>query len=313
MFEAKVIEHSINSHDIELVTMQLCYPRFIHAEAKTHRVIKNSGEEYIALTQDEGFMSEQYFSRNASSSRAIPVAKFIHEVQKNPAMPIHWGKNQPGMQAREECNELVWCDWGFMDDPYEPGYITAPEAWKEAANMMAYIAEQFMKAGYHKQVVNRLLEPFQWIRVIVTATEWDNFFELRYHADAQPEIQYLARLMKQAKDNSIPKYLEPGEWHLPYVNYEERLKYDIAILQMISTARCARVSYLTHDGKEPVIEKDMKLHNDLVNSVPLHASPTEHPAMATDDSSWNKNFRGFIQYREEVEEKVWSGEIINKK
>src|SRR5687768_8649110 len=107
MFDAKVIEDSINRRGIRLTTLQISYPRFIHAEAKTHRIISNSGEEYIVLTQDEGFMSDPNLSRNGSSSRAVPVAKFVKEVRENPAMPVHWGKNQPGMQAREENNEPV--------------------------------------------------------------------------------------------------------------------------------------------------------------------------------------------------------------
>lgn len=292
MFEAKVIADSLNPHGVRLTTLQLCYPRFIHSELMTHRV----------------------FSRNASSSRAIPISKFIKEVRDIPAMPIHWGKNQPGMQAREECNTpVVLPRWS----PNDPVIAVPPQdAWRFAANIVSDIAEAFMDAGYHKQVVNRLLETFQWIRVIVSSTEWDNFFELRNHPDAQPEIQLLSQIMLEALgaiENSTARQLKPGHHHLPYVLGSEWAQYDIEILKKISTARCARVSYLTHDGKEPNIEKDIKLHDDLVNSVPIHASPTEHVAVAADDCDFHKNFRGFVQYREEVEQKVWSGAIINKK
>lgn len=307
MFEAKVIKDSINVKGNRLTTLQISYPRFIHAEAKTHRIISNCGEEYIILTQDEGFMSDPMLSRNGSSSRAVPVNKFVKEVRENPAMPIHWGKNQPGMQAREENDSLVTVHDKVM---------TVQDSWKYAGSLMADVAEAMAAAGYHKQITNRLLEPFQWMRVIVTATEWDNFFQLRDHADAQPEMELLAKLMKQAIAESAPNALLPGEWHLPYVTKREYYglkSCHMHILKQISTARCARVSYLTHDGNKPDEDKDIKLHDSLVNSTPIHASPTEHVAQATEDSDFHKNFRGFIQYRQEVEDRVWSGQVINKK
>ena len=81
--EVKVIADSISESGKRITTFQLKYPRFIHSEVMTHRV----------------------FSRNASSSRAIPVKKMIEQVRNNPAMPIHWGANQSGMQAKNELNE----------------------------------------------------------------------------------------------------------------------------------------------------------------------------------------------------------------
>jgi hypothetical protein len=212
------------------------------------------------------------------------------------------------MQAREENNELV-----TLTIDGRSVNVTREEAWWYAANQAANIAEAMSAAGYHKQIVNRLLEPFQWMRIIVSATEWDNFYDLRDHPDADPSMIKLAQTMRKAWNESTPKFLFPGQWHLPYVLPHERRIYGLDTLQMISTARCARVSYLTHDGKEPVIEKDIKLHNDLVNSTPIHASPTEHAAQSVDDSEFHKNFRGFVQYREEVEQRIHNGEIINKK
>jgi thymidylate synthase ThyX len=196
-FEAKMVEDSIGEHGIRLSTLQLRYPRFIHAEAKTHRVIKQGSEECesIALTQNHALMDDPALSRNASSSRAIPVAKMLEQVRNAPAMPIHWGKNQPGMQAHEE---LGWA---------ERDYVKAK--WFEAAGKAADIAEEMMNEGAHKQVVNRILEPFQFISVIVTASEWANFFILRDHPDAQPEIRFLAQLMKQAMDASTPVLRSP--------------------------------------------------------------------------------------------------------
>lgn len=272
---AKVVEDSINEHSKRLVTLQLVYPRFVHAEFMTHRV----------------------FSRNASSSRAIPVAKMIEQVRTRPAKPIHWGKNQPGMQAREQLS-------GF-------DLITANDLWDDAANAAADLAEKMNSLGLHKQVANRILEPFQHMHVVVTATEWANFFELRDHDDAEPNIRQLAVVMKEAMKASRPvfraidsfkKRFEHPAWHLPYVTEQERLKLPLWLLIQLSVARCARVSYLTHDGAEPNIDKDVELYERLVGSRPIHASPTEHQAFPlSEPDQTSKNFVGWRQYREKVE------------
>lgn len=264
---AKVIEDSVADNGVRLTTLQLMYPRFIHAEVMTHRV----------------------FSRNSSSSRAIPVAKVIEQVRTNPAMPIHWGKNQPGMQANEELQG---------DERAQ-----AIEAWSAAAILAATQASILNKIGAHKQVANRILEPFQFMHVIVTATEWRNFFELRAHPDAQPEIHELALQMRKAMDARVPRHLNGGEWHMPYVSWIERTKLDLDVCLKISAARCARVSYLTHDGQTPSVQKDLELYERLVGSKPLHASPIEHQATPMADASyWSNNFRGWLQHRALVEE-----------
>lgn len=269
-FTATVVADSINSYGNRLTTLQLSYPRFIHAEFMTHRM----------------------FSRNASSSRAIPVAKMIEQVRTNPAMPIHWGANQPGMQARAEL--------AFPEE--------AIQSWKRAARQAADIAEHMAAIGLHKQVANRVLEPFQIMNVVVSATEWANFFELRDHEDAQPEIRALAVAMKNAMDESRPvlrseaswSRADVASWHLPYVSHEERELYRLGVLLKLSTARCARVSYKNHDQTEPSIKKDVELHDALVGSAPLHASPTEHAAR-TCGNTYQKNFKGWKQYRASVE------------
>lgn len=268
-FSAKVIEHSVSEEGIEILSMQLRYPRFVHAEFMTHRM----------------------FSRNASSSRAIPVERMIEEILQHPAMPIHWGKNQKGMQAENECSELV-------------GSLTREEAWLMARDDAVKHARAFSAAGYHKQIVNRLLEPFMHINVIVTSTSWENFFTLRLHKDAQPEIRCLAEMMKAAKSASTPSLVKYGDWHLPYITVEERLNLNVETLKKISVARCARVSYMTHDGKTPSVEKDLELYDRLVGSVPLHASPAEHQAtpdrigsFGWNDSTKHGNFLGWCQLR----------------
>ena len=274
MYEAKVILDSVSPAGVRITTMQLRYWRGTHAEFMTHRV----------------------FSRNASSSRAIPVAKMLEQVRNNPAMPLHWGKNQPGMQAREELSGIALSD--------------ARLTWLAAAEDATKWAEEMVRLGVHKQVANRLLEPFQYISVIVTATEWDNFFALRDHPDAQPEIQHLARLMRQAMDASTPQKLDYGQWHLPYVSQEEQREIGTTNAIKCSVARCARVSYLTHDGQQPNVEKDIELHDKLVVSDPRHASPAEHQAqplwdafdMGADTSLFCRNFRGWRQYRALLEE-----------
>lgn len=269
--EATVVEDSVSPHGVRLTTLQLRYPRFIHSEFMTHRV----------------------FSRNASSSRAIPVSKLIDKVRSEPALPIHWGKNVPGMQAKEELDEQTKLD--------------ALAIWRRAATQAADSAEALLSLGLHKQVANRILEPFCFISVIVTATEWDNFFLLRDHADAQPEIQSLASEMRLAMNDSIPvpRSSNPSDlssWHLPYVRASERAMHPITLLRKLSAARCARVSYLTHDGGEPDLQKDMDLYRRLVEAEPKHASPVEHQAIpAPKESEWHRNFRGWVQFRELIE------------
>lgn len=270
---AKIIADSVGYYGgamSRLITIQLRYPRIVHSELNTHRV----------------------FSRNASSSRAIPVAKMIEQVRNNPAAPYVWTTNKPGMQG---------------DVVTDPELIAKyDQMWIEAANQAADNAEVLMGEGLHKQVVNRILEPFQWISVIVTATEWANWFELRNHKDADPTIKRLAEVMLAAMEASEPKHLIAGEWHLPYVSKEEKSALPIATLVKISAARCARVSYLTHDGEFPDVDKDIALYERLVGSRPLHASPIEHQArvinLNNDEIGLNGNFSPlWVQHRKLLE------------
>jgi thymidylate synthase ThyX len=229
------------------------------------------------------------FSRNASSSRAIPVATMIDQVLSAPAMPERWGLNSPGMQSKSECS------------PREE--LEARRLWVEASENAVSIARAMSALGLHKQVVNRVLEPFQYIHVVVTATEWANFFDLRCHPDAQPELRSLAESMRGAIGLSKPVAVGAGGWHLPYIQESERDSHSLECLKRASAARCARVSYLTHDGKSPCVEDDLRLYDRLAGSRPLHASPLEH--QATPDT-WagrrEANFRGWVQFRRYVEE-----------
>lgn len=272
-FEVKIVADS-QYGESRLTTFQLKYPRFIHAEFMTHRV----------------------FSRNASSSRAIPISKMIEQVRTNPARPVHWGINQAGMQADKE----------VTGDDIE----LAKELWIESANNAADMAEHMMsELNLHKQVVNRILEPFQHINVVVTATSYQNFFDLRSHEDAQPEIKVLSDMMLEQYTKYKAKRLGENDYHLPYIQPEEFSKYAVSDLIKFSAARCARVSYLTHDKKQPSPDKDLILYERLVGSYPIHASPTEHQARPASThecytSSRCGNFdQSWVQYRKFVETK----------
>lgn len=243
-------------------------------------------------------------SRNAASNRAIPTRKIIEQVEKNPFVPNYWGKDKPGMQADEELDSQ--------------NIRNAIITWNGACESAVFWAEAFAEDGVHKQIANRVLMPYQYIKVIVTATEWDNFFNLRLHKDAQPEMQELARCMKQAMDESTPVELEPrGWWHLPYVEFPGPRGKEISLDKAVkcSVARCARVSYLNHDNTNPSIEDDIKLYDKLLEAG--HMSPFEHQATPMDfakdtyeltwekgvthrdrkDNLWSANFRGWIMYR----------------
>lgn len=270
---ATVIADSISLQGKRLTTLQLRYPRFIHAELMTHRV----------------------FSRNASSSRAIPVHKMIEDLRRDPATPVFWGSNKPGMQAGDELDEFIDVK-GIRISPRG----LAEAEWLDAMDNAIRSAEEMINLGLHKQIANRILEPWAHINVVVTATEWANFFALRRHADAQPEIKVLADMIWDQMQLSEPRLLGNGHWHLPYVddngqsddrNQAEDYLTNNGVLKWVPTeaqitdvfkkvsvARCARVSYLTHDGRPTTIQEDMKLNERLLGAQPLHASPAEHQA-----------------------------------
>lgn len=257
MIEAKIIADSYNPTGSRLTTYLLRYPRFIHSEYLTHRV----------------------FSRNASSSRAVPVAKLIEEAEFAPALPIFWGKNQKGMQSFEELEGQQ--------------LLLAQETWHQARMDAVKHAKLLNNIGMHKQYVNRILEPFTHITVICTATDYGNFFNLRAHQDAAPEIRELAFQMADLYLTNQPKRLAVGDWHLPFCDqYVSNL--EVTDLLKICTARCARVSYLNFEG-DIDHNKDYKLHDDLKQSG--HWSPFEHAAQALDNNEICGNLRGYKQYR----------------
>lgn len=302
MIEAKVICDSISPDGNRLTTMQLRYPKFIHGEFMTHRV----------------------FSRNASSSRAVPTAKLLEEVRSDElrAVPVFWGKNQAGMQDAGELDNIASIGT-LVSGASCTALEAAKRAWANAARDAADTAEYLASIGAHKQIVNRIIEPFTHINVVVTATEWDNFFGLRLHKDADPTMQALAVAMWKVYNASVPKLLASGQWHLPYLRAEDDLGYDVRVNSegagefaidhyiKISVARCARVSYTSYEtGKPSTVGEDLVLYNRLLSAQPLHASPAEHQATPdTEGFSTRKgiyewyqpqehgNFHGWRQYR----------------
>jgi thymidylate synthase ThyX len=295
MINAQILLDSLNPKGDRLTTWILTYPRIILAEINTHRVL----------------------SRNTSSSRAIPVAKLLEQVKTNPFIPTHFGKNQPGMQANEELDDTnsVWReDLGGL---YLSDREYAKALWLRGRDRAVETAEALVKAGLHKQIANRVLEPWLYVTSLVSGTDWENVFALRAHPDAQPEFRKLAYLMLDLYQRGNPIRLKEGEWHIPFgdkidekrlidgalakINGEkwwERLDGDVVLEKAklnIATARCARVSYLNFDGKDDY-EADMKL--TLERLAPSgHWSAFEHCAEAMGESKQCGNFVGWKQYR----------------
>lgn len=283
MIKAEIVCDSIAPSGIRLTTFVLTYPRFIHSEFMTHRV----------------------FSRNASSSRAIPVKKSIQMVRDNPVIPLAFTKNQKGMQGGAALDQEA--------------HDAAVKAWLEGRDRAVEIAERLADLEVHKQYANRVLEPWAHITVVCTATDWNNFFALRCHEAAQPEIHELADQMYVKYGSSLPQVLNAGQWHIPFITgadfslpsewFAKVCEGDDDLLQVKrSVARCARVSYLNHDATVPTIEQDLQLYDRLLGSNPIHASPAEHQARAEADPNLvSGNFRGWIQYR-----KTLSNECVTK-
>lgn len=275
MIKAEIIKDSRAPSGVRLTTFVLEYPRFIHSEFMTHRMI----------------------SKNASSSRAIPTEKMIGAILQDTAMPIAFSKNQKGMQASSNVDETQQRE--------------AEQIWTIARDLAILQVEKLLALGIHKQHVNRLLEPFQHIKVVATATDWDNFFALRCHKDAQPEFKALAdkmfyeyNLYDQCEE--VDDLVE-NEWHLPFISakdiqrlYMTATDKELAHQTLIkmSVARCARVSYNNVDGSGSSLEADLQLYDRLTKNTPMHASPTEHQAKAIiDPNARSGNLRGWIQFR----------------
>lgn len=292
MISAKIVQDSVTTQGKRITTFELEYPRFIHSEFMTHR----------------------QFSRNCASSRAIPIDAMHKQVLENPAEPVHWGKNQAGMQAKVE----------LEGDELKSAKID----WLVARDSAVHNSRMLAQSGVHKQIANRVTEPFQVMKTVVTSTEWNNWFWLRFHADAQPEIQELAKQMLNLHIQHVPTPTLVGEWHVPYVTrvraplsgtmlyYTGTQELSVKDAVTISTSCCAQVSYRKLDD---TLEKAQSVFDRLIKSEPVHASPTEHqatpiesPKLRVTPEFWepgithvNKNaeacsgnFVGWIQHRQ---------------
>lgn len=257
---AKIIVDSINPNGNRLITFQVTCPRIILAEVATHRML----------------------ARSASSSRAIPVASMIERVENDPFIPEAIGKNRPGMQALEELEAAE--------------KAAAIDTWLDARKAAVIYAKSLASLGVHKQLANRLIEPWMYTSVIITGTEWTNFFALRLNRDAQPEFRALAYTMAKAFLASTAQTKKWGQWHLPYITDAEFMLYGNEKLCPASAARCARVSYLNHDGSTPDMAKDLTLAERLRESG--HMSPFDHLAFAINGPVQDTaHLRGWMPYR----------------
>ncbi|WGH24506.1 thymidylate synthase [Acinetobacter phage EAb13] len=285
---AKIIEASkCKQTGKELITFELFFPRCILAEKNTHRK----------------------HSKNTGSSRAIPVLRVLKDIMRSPFKPLFWGANKSGMQSATTLPFWKRAICSFI--------------WSTHRYYTYFTVRLLTKLGLHKQWTNRLMEPHSYVRQVETSDSFENFFDLRYHDDAQPEIILLAALMLKAVEelrrNNNWRKLDANKiedalnWHLPYILYDERMKYRAYpnFLAKLSAARTARTSYLTQEGVEPKPEKEIETFKKLAESVPIHASPLEHIAYPLKDAkARSRNFEGFMQYRELYETKEFGSPIV---
>lgn len=242
-YEVKILADSVSPESVRITSMQATFPRFVLAEFNTHCML----------------------GRNSASSRAIPVEKRVSAIQASPFVPAAFGKNQRGMQASENLEEAENAE--------------AQRIWRVLAETSCWGARELAKLNAHKQYANRPTETYAWHTVIVTATDWRNFFALRCSPMAQPEIRTIAEMMRDAMAKSTPVTLCDNQWHLPLVRDVDAPQlaelYRDDRIALVSAARCARVSYLTHDGVRSV-DADLELAQRLLHDG--HMSPFEHVA-----------------------------------
>lgn len=275
---ATILADSISPQGIRLVTYEITYPRMVLAELNTHGML------CVA----------------SASSRAIPFAKMGKQLT---ARPIRFGEANPGMQDKgvdydklvegrqvSNCGNPGWTEFYEAHNP--------DEAWEMAKKDALFWAEAFYKAGYHKQVYNRLTEPFQMMKTVLSGTELENFFWLRKHGAADPSLAELARVMFEAREASKPVLLQPGEWHLPYldVTFTDMgphglvqtfwVNGDVVSLEnaiKVSAARCAAVSFRNEDYG---LEKCLEVYERLVGDDRKHASSFQHQGTPMKEAKW---------------------------
>jgi len=282
-FNATVIADSINPRGVRMITMELTFPRVVLAEFNTHRA----------------------FSRNAASSRAIPVEKMIQRVLDDPFIPV-FQKNKKGMQSTEPLSveETVAATSIWLRQRDDAVAAVRKLIGKYEVNERGEHWSNPWKDGItldvHKQFANRLLEPWMWTTDIVTFTDVANYANLRFSPHAEPSMARITEMGLEQIALSVPKKLRKGQWHLPLIFEEdydmlrkEQITFDDLI--KISVGRCARVSYLTHDGRRD-LQADIDLHDRLLANG--HMSPFEHQGRAMNSKvKRSGNLVGFEQYR----------------
>lgn len=262
-YSAKVIADSIGPSGCRITTLEVTYPLAVHWDFLRHQSFS---------------MYEQVHS--VASNRAIPTNTYLRRIFDNPAEPLRWGKNQPGMVAREEMTG--WRLW-LGKRVFAAGRF--------AAVVVGLILNRL---GFHKEIANWSAMPHAWVTQIVTSTDWENFDALRIHPAARAEMRKIATMMRDARNVSTPRVLQESEWHLPYVSDVEQAAVSGETLRNVSAARCARVSILKQDDARYVemeLDKAEKLQSDG------HMSPFDHPAMALATSERVANLRGFRSAR----------------
>lgn len=254
-----ILASTNTSTNITLWTFKLSMPKSYLAQLNTHRLL----------------------SRNASSSRAVPISTMIDKIKSDTVIPMEWVKNKKGMSG---------------DTVISPAaQQLASEKWLTSLEKQIDTVRQLEAIGLHKQYANRLLEPYMNAEVLVSATQWQNFLTLRADHATQPELQSIAQQIQAIMNSSKPRLLNSGEWHLPFITSIEQ---DLPLLtkQQISVARCARVSYYLKDTCElSDTSKDIQLYTRLKDSG--HMSPFEHIATPYPQKHMCGNFLSWVQLR----------------
>jgi len=333
---AKVVLDSVAPSGVRLTTVELHYWRMIHSEIMTHR--------------DR--------ARNSASSRAVPFyrkgksRKTAEEIRELSGLVI-------GEVVPSDTYEYVVPNCTYTrirQDPFVPEFIGAEQAGMQSGGELSGPAREEVERlilemrdfclsrclrmhelGAHKSIVNRYVEPWSYITVVMTATDWRNFFRLRVHPKAEKHFHKIASQVQQALMASVPRELELDQWHMPYIRegegeevgelllngvrkrepclplpsgFDEHDSHDAAtteVLKRVSAGRCARVSYLTHDGKRDFSE-DLRLFEQLIHPKgedgkeddAIHASALEHTCRAVADPKYRSGpFRGWHQLRKD--------------
>jgi hypothetical protein len=257
-----IIADSVSFHSPRLTTFCVKFHKFILAEFNTHKMI----------------------SRSDRSSRAVSTKQLLEEAKLDPAMPFEFRRNIPGMSG----GELLTGD----------DLTDAQERWMAHRDFAVKVVQEGLEDNEAKETLNRHLDQFVYTHSVRTATEdsWMNFFGLRLDSHAQPEIRILAENMWVDYNVSSPKFLYPGQWHMPFMSGVEpnpNNNPDQLRIVKISAARCANMSY-GPKPQWPEISKSLELYNRLVNSSPMHLGPLEH--QATPDIKTHRVF-GKYNYR----------------